>query len=359
MALGSLDRIIPEFSLGQKPVVGLSIGSSSIKMVELSKKGKLWKLMHFGVVQLPEDVMVNREIANPVALIECIKTLSNQMNLSKRAVCASISGNALIVKRMTLDGVNRRELQDQVFWEAEQYLPFDVSEVAMDFHLVSHSKEGKAEVVLVAVKKAVLETYMDCISKAGLKPSIMDTDFFALQNTYEVNYPAQSGQAVALVDLGASSLKISIITDGVPVFTKDSALGGQLLTSEIQNSLGLSFADAEALKTGQGKEGIPQEVLDLMSSMAENIGVEIKKGLDFYLASSSGPPVGAVLLAGGGAKLAGLSQTVEGMIGLPTQLLNPFNAITYSSDVFTPDYVSRIESVAAVPIGLAIRAGGD
>ncbi len=345
------------FPFGRKSAVGLSIGSSSIKLVELVKKGKVWKLLHFGVVQLPEEVVVNREIVNPVALVECIKTLVNQMQLKNRQVCTSISGNSVIVKKLTLEGAELKDLQDQVFWEAEQYLPFDISEVTMDYHLVSHIPGGKTEVIFVAVKNAVLDSYLDCVSKAGLRPSVVDVDFFALQNLFEVNYPVQPSEAVALVDLGASSLKIVVVADGVPIFTKDTALGGRTLTEEIERTLSLPFGDAEALKIGDGGGGTPQEVTDLVTSMMENIAVEVKKSLDFYHASSSGPLISSVLLAGGGAQLSNLSKSIEELVGLPTQMINPFNAIAYSPDVFAPDYLNRIAAIAAVPIGLALRAG--
>ncbi len=353
-----LDKISSRIVFGEQSSIGLSIGSSSIKLVELSKKGKLWNLRHFGVVQLPEEIVVNREIINPVGLVESIKTLVNQMQLKNRRVCSSISGAALIVKKMTLDGVDLKDLQEQVFWEAEQYLPFDVSEVVMDYHLISHVKGGRTEVIVVAVKKTVLESYLDCITKAGLVPAVMDVDFFALQNLYEVNYPVKPSEAVALIDIGAASLKLVIVANGVPIFTKDSSIGGNLLTSEIQRVLSLSFADAESLKTAEGSEGIPQEVIELMSSVSETIAIEIKKGLDFYQASSSGPPLSSILIAGGSAKIPRLSKVIEDLIGFPTQVLNPFNAIVYSPEVFTSEYLSRIGAVAAVPIGLAIRSGG-
>jgi type IV pilus assembly protein PilM len=354
-----LEKLTSLLSVGGKTAVGLSIGTSSIKLAELSQKGKVWKLLRFGSVQLPDEVVVNREIMNPVALVECIRTLTNQMQLKNREVCISISGNALIVKKMTLEleGHQKKDLQDQIFWEAEQYLPFDISEVVMDYHLISYSNEGKAEVILVAVKKAVLESYMDCVTQAGLKPTIVDVDFFALQNLFEVNYPANPAEAVALVDLGASSMKIAVIANGIPIFTKDGTLGGKALTEEIQKALNLSYIDAESLKTGEREGEMPQDVIDLMNRMSENLAVEIKKGFDFYNASSGGPPISYVLLAGGAARMGNISKAVEEAVGLPTQVMNPFNAISYSPAVFSSDYLSRIASVAAVPIGLALRAG--
>jgi type IV pilus assembly protein PilM len=354
---------IPSFisdllSVGSQTAVGLSIGSSSIKIVELKKTGRLWKLLHFGIVQLPEDVIVNREIVNPIAVTESIKTLVSQIKLKNKNVCTSLSGTSVIIKRMTFDVPNLRDLQDQVFWEAEQYLPFDVSEVVMDFEVLSRSKDNKTDVMLVAVKKSVIESYMQCIEGAGLRTKIVDVDFFALQNLFEANYPINPAESVALVDIGASALKVVVVQKGIPVFTKDTAVGGRNLTAEIQKNLNLSYVDAETLKVSGGRGGTtPQEVNDLMVAMSENFATEVKRALDFYNASAVGAPIAFALIGGGSARIPGLTGVIEEAIGLPTQLMNPFNAISYDPAIFTQEYLANIAPLAAIPIGLALRAG--
>lgn len=342
---------------GDSTAIGLSIGTSSIKLVELRKTRKDWKLLHFGMIQLPEEAIVNREIINPIAVVESLKTLISQLKLKTKNVCIAISGTSVIIKRMNVEVPNKKELQDQVFWEAEQYLPFDVSEVVMDYHLISYSPEKIADVLLVAVKQAFLDNYMDCVKDAGLKPKIIDVDFFAMENIFEANYPANQTDAAAIVDIGSTSMKLVVTHKGIPVFTKDAALGGQTLTAEIQKHLNVSYADAEALKTGSKGESIPQEVHDLINISAENFAAEIKRSLDFYNASSSGAPVTSVLLTGGSAKIPDLSKTVEDVVGLPTQVMNPFNSISYDPAVFTPEYITAIAPVAAIPVGLALRMG--
>ncbi|MFN7684009.1 MAG: type IV pilus assembly protein PilM [Oligoflexia bacterium] len=345
------------FSGAPKSSIGLSIGSSAIKLVELGGSKSNTRLLHFGMVALPQDAIVNREIVNPVAVTEHLRQLVGAMQLKTRKVCASISGNSCIIKRMQIEAPNIKELQDQVFWEAEQYLPFDASEVVMDYQLLSYSKEKRADVLLVAIKRSILESYMACISDAGLEPAIMDVDYFAIQNAFEFNYPLQPGEAAAIIDIGATSTKVAILHDGAPVFTKDSALGGMNLTAEIQRHLNLPFADAETLKTGASGGVVPQEVNDLTQVYAENVAREIKRTLDFYSASSSGPPVNYLVLCGGSAQVPHLSRVVEEIAGLPTQIMNPFNAISYDPAMFTAEYVASIGPVAAVPIGLAFRAG--
>jgi type IV pilus assembly protein PilM len=260
---------------------------------------------------------------------------------------------------MQIETPNPKELQAQVFWEAEQYIPFDVSEVVMDYHVLSKGKDAKTDVLLVAVKRSVLDSYMSCIEDANLKAKIVDADYFALQNLFEANYQPNASEAVAIVDIGASSTKFVVVQAGIPVFTKDSSLGGKTLTQEIQKHLSLSFVDAETLKVGAQAGGMPQEVSELMSVMSENLATEIKRTLDFYNASSSGAPVSYILLAGGSSKIPGLSKAIEDSTGLPTQALNPFNSITYDPAVFSQEYVAGISAAASVAIGLALRAGSS
>ena len=338
--------------------VGLSLGSSSIKLVELKRSGKSWKLMHFGMVQLPEDSIVNREIMNPIAVSESLKNLLNQIQLRSKNVCTALSGTSVVVKRMQLDVPNPRELQDQVFWEAEQYLPFDVAEVVMDYHILSGGgKAGPTDLVLVAAKTAVLDAYSQIINDSGLSAKWVDTDYFALQNVFEANYPSQMNQAVALVEIGASSLKLVVAQRGVPLITKDSSLGGRNVTADIQRHLSLSFTDAETLKTSSLQGTVPQELNDILHVAEENFASEIKRSLDFYHASSSGTPVSLILLTGGSSKIPGLTRIVEESCGVPCQLLNPFQSISYDTSVFTDDYIQSIGPLAAVSVGLAIRAG--
>jgi type IV pilus assembly protein PilM len=337
--------------------VGLSIGSASVKMAIVKKNGKRWKLSFFGMVGLPADSVVDREIVNTSAVIDAIKTVANQAKLRKKNICTSLSGSSLVIKRMQLDVPNIRELQDNVFWEAEQYLPFDVSEVVMDYHLIAKNPSNQVDVLLVAVKRAVLDGYMNCVAQSELVPSIVNTDFFALLDVFEANYPVSNTEATAIIDFGATALKTMVASAGVPLFTKDVAMGGKNLTEEIQKNLRLEFNDAETLKTSGAADGnIPQEVSELMNLMVENYVMEIKKNLEFYNASSFGPPVSSVLLSGGASRIPSLSRVIEEQVGIPTQILNPFNAIGYDPSVFSPEYLNQIAQLGAVPIGLALRA---
>lgn len=339
---------------GSKTAVGINVGSSSVKLVEITRSGKTFTLHKFGIVPLPENAVVNREIMNPVAVSDAVKKLISQVKPSKKIIVTGIGGAAVIIKRMTVEVANIKELQDAVFWEAEQYLPFDPSEVAMDFHTITRGKDNRTDVLFVASKISALDGFISAIKDGGLNISIVDTEAFGIQNIFEENYSISPQEAVAVVDIGASSLKVIVIHDRVPVYTKESNFGGRNLTSDIQKNLNLSFEDAEALKTNSA-EALPEEVMELMMSAAENFSMEVKRALDFYNASSSGAPVTSILLCGGGAKIPDLSRIIEERLTLPTQLLNPFTRVVANPKSFSPNLMDQMGSTIALAMGLAIR----
>ncbi len=346
------------FGGGGSPI-GLNISSSNIKLCEIKKTGKQWKLIKFSIANIPEEAIVNREIVNPIILSDTIKNLSTQAKLSSKNICTALGGSSLIIKRMTVEVAKPSDIQDAVFREAEQYLPFDASEVSMDYHQLSRGKDGKTDVIFVAAKLSILDTYTQVIESGGLKAKILDSEFFSLQNVFEANYPQVPGQAVAIVDIGASSIKVMVLQEGIPIYTKEAALGGRNLTSEIQKQLNLSFADAEALKVGSTAGNLPQEISELMHTMCDTFGVEIKRALDFYSASSSGAPVASIFLTGGSTKIPEILKVVEEKCAIPVQFLNPFAQIGYDEKVFTPDYIQSIAPFVAVPLGLAIRGANE
>jgi type IV pilus assembly protein PilM len=209
----------------------------------------------------------------------------------------------------------------------------------------------------VAAKLSIMDGFVGAVEGAGLKVKVVDTEYFALQNIFEANYDQRPGESVALVDIGASTLKVLVVHDGVPVFTKESPIGGRNLTSEIQRQMNLGAADAEALKIAQGRGAVPQEIAELTQVAVENFATEIRRALDFYNASSSGAPVSFVLVTGGSSQLPSLTRGIEERIGLPVQLLNPFARVTYDEKVFSPELIASISPVIAVPLGYAIRGG--
>jgi type IV pilus assembly protein PilM len=342
--------------------VGLSIGASSVKVVQLKQTGKKsknsppqWILDKYAAVQLPELSTEHREIVNSVGVVQAIQSVLDHAQIKSKEVCSALAGSGLIIKNLTIVVTDMKELQDQVFWEAEQYIPFDISEVVIDFQVVSKGKENQVEVILVAVKKDYLEQYMSVIEEADLVPKIMDAEVFALQNAYESNYESNTTEAMLLADIGAVSTKIVICAGGIPYLTKDASFGGSMITQEIQRELNLPSAiDAETLKVSGN---LPHEVSEIVARMCHVLGTELKKSIDFYTASSLGPPIIGVLISGGGSRAVHLAKIIEDYTGLPTQMLNPFQRIQGDSKKFTQEQLMDFAPEAVIPVGLAIRAG--
>jgi type IV pilus assembly protein PilM len=357
--LGFLGRLKSglNFSFGSsKACIGLSIGASSIKIAELKKKGKAqWSLVRFASVPINDAFSDQREVVNGEMITQAILQALSDAKIKSKEVCSSIVGSGVIIKNLTIVVTDMKELNDQVFWEAEQYIPFDISEVVVDYQVIKKSKDNNVEVILVAVKRDLLEQYMGVMDAAQVTAKIMDVEVFALQNCYESNYAVSDTDAVMLVDVGALSTKTVICAGGIPFFTKDAPFGGHMVTQEIQRELKLpSIHDAEALKISSN---LPHEVSEIVARMAHILSTELKKSVDFYTASSLGPPVSAIYLTGGASRAAHLAKIIEEYTNLPVVYLNAFAQVSVDSKTLTPEYLESIAQIASIPIGLAIRSG--
>jgi type IV pilus assembly protein PilM len=345
------------FGLGAKPIVGLDIGSSAIKLVEAEKKRGGWVVRSFTSVTLPEDTIVDGEIVNHAAVVEAIKAVLKESGTASKLVSTSVAGSSVIIKHINIPQAQPKELEDQVYWEAEQYIPFDMKDISLDFEVVQEDAgEGKMDILLVAAKKDFIEKRLAAVRECGLNPEVLDVDVLALANVFWENYEMTPDNAVVLVDIGASLTKINIVSNNTTIFTRDVAVGGKNLTQEIQNRLGISFQEAEVLKIDACSTGqIPEEVLPLVNAICENVSLEIRRSLDFYAASPVQLPVTAVFLCGGASRIPGLANMLTEMLGLPIEYLNPFNKVACSGRQFNEEFLSAISSSAAVPLGLALR----
>jgi type IV pilus assembly protein PilM len=274
---------------GSKTLAGLDIGSSSIKIVLLKETGKGYRLLNMGSRPLPQEVIVDGAIMDTGVISDTIRDMIREMKLKVKDVAVSVSGHSVIIKKIKVQEMTEEELERNIQFEAEQYVPFDASEVNMDF-VIMGTVEGKMEVLLVVVKKDVINDITTVVSEAGLNPVVVDVDAFALQNMYETNYVMNPEDVVALVNVGASTTNINIIRDGVSIFTRDVSVGGNQYTESIQKQLQVSFDEAELLKKGEsvGEKG-PDDVQPIMGVISDNLGQEIQRSLDFF--NSSNPDI--------------------------------------------------------------------
>jgi len=348
----------------KKGLVGVDIGSSAIKVVELrpgGKGGNEYQLANLGLEPLPPEAIVDGAIMDSGAVIDAIQRLFTAQKIKTSEVATSVSGNAVIVKKISLPQMTAEELAESIHWEAEQYIPFDIQDVSLDYEVVEGGGSGgNMDVLLVAVKKDKIGDYTSAISQAGKNAQIVDVDVFALQNCYEVNYGIDAGRVVALLNVGASIMNINITKGATSIFNRDIAVGGNQYTDAIQKDLNLSFDQAEALKKGARVEGAnPDNLQPILQAVSENIALEIQKTFDFFKATSSEDRIDRIFLSGGTAKVKGLQELLADRFDAGVELLNPFNSVTYNPRDFDPDFISDIGPQAAIAVGLAARKVGD
>ena len=276
-------------------------------------------------------------------------------------MATSVSGNAVIVKKISLPQMSTEELAESIHWEAEQYIPFDIQDVALDYEVVEGGGSGgNMDVLLVAVKKDKISDYTSAISQAGKNAAVVDVDVFALQNAYEVNYGVDPGRVIALLNVGASIMNINIVKGGTSIFNRDIAVGGNQYTDAIQKDLNLSFDQAEALKKGRagGRARPPRTSGPILQAVSENIALEIQKTFDFFKATSSEDRIDRIFLSGGTSKVHGLQDLLSDRFEAGVEIMNPFNNITYNPRDFDPDFISEIGPAAAIAVGPGRPKGG-
>lgn len=348
------------FSRG-KSVLGLDIGSSSIKIAELKETKTGLQLANFGVESLPPETIVDSTIMNAPAVVGAIRKLITANQIKTRDVATSVSGHSVIIRKITLPLMTDEEIASNIQWEAEQYIPFDINEVSIDYQRLEAVSEdqGSQDVLLVAVKKEMVNDYMAVINEAGLNPVVMDVDAFAVQNMYEVNYEMQRGKVIALVNIGAGVININIVRNGNSVFTRDMSIGGNHFTEEIQKQLGVGHDEAEQIKVSGGQGAQAEQIKGIIENLSSAIALETQRSLDFFMATSSLGHISKVFLSGGCAKNARITQIIESQIGIPIEVVDPFKNIQINPNKFDMDFIRDVAPACAVVVGLALRRMGD
>ena len=353
------------FGLGKnKAVVGLDIGSSALKAVELKSSGKGYRVTAFAHEPLPPDSIVDGAIIDGAAVTDAIHRLFENKQFKTKDVAASLSGNAVIVKKINLPVMTEAELGDSIYWEAEQYIPFDIQDVNLDYQILNPGTgpdgSGTMEVLLVAAKKEKIADYTGVISQAGRTPVLVDVDAFALQNAFEMNYGPDAGEIVVLLNAGASAINVNILRAGQSLFTRDVSMGGNAYTEAVQKELNLTFDNAEAAKKGEPTEGVTfDEVKPVLHAMTENVLLEIQKTFDFFKATAESDRIDRILLSGGASLVDGFAEALQERLGAPVETFDPFKKITMDPVKLGVPDAGRLAPTAAVAVGLALRRVGD
>jgi len=342
-------------------LVGLDIGSRTIKAGEITETKKGQSLKTFGMVDVSPGLIEDGNIRNPERVAETIKELFRSSNIKEKNVAISISGLSVIVKKINVQTMAEDRLQETISLEAEQYIPFDISDVNLDFQILGESEvnPNQMSVLLVAAKKETINGYMNLLSLAGLNPCVIDVDAFALQNIYELNYDSVE-ENVALIDIGASKTSLNILKENNSVFMRDVSLGCGQINQRIVSMINCTPEEAERIKINGDMNKISRESLNnIVSSVISDWCSEIRRAFDFFYSTYPDDHVEKIILSGGGGNIQEFRQLLAAETSAEVETINPFTALQIDTNRFEPSYLERVATQAAICLGLAVRRVDD
>ncbi len=345
---------------GEKKVVGIDIGSTSLKLAEISGSYEKYTLKKLAQIPLERGVVENGLLEDPAVFTETIKALLKTSRCKTKNVVTALPGHSVMIKKATFAAAEEEELYDQIIDEAAEYLPLDnIENVDFDLHLIGENEMNptQVDVVIAAARKDVIKSYRDAFKKAGCTIFILDVDSFALETAYEENYDFEDNDVVVLINMGASITNINILKGGGSVFTRNILQGGDTITDTLKNKLGVSFESAEVVKVS-GVEG-QDYTADELITYGEPIFQEIERSIDYFVSTSGGLFMKHIILSGGCAKIPGMVTVLSERLHCEIELFDPFKNISCDKKAFPPDYMKDMALVAPLAVGLALRRMDD
>jgi len=343
-------------------IVGLDIGSSAVKMVELNRSKRGFELEYVGLAPLPDGAIVEKAIKRADAVGQAISSLHRNSSSRTKNVATSLAGKSVIIKQVTMASMTDSQLEKQIRMEAEPYIPFDIKDVNLDFFIMGDrpEKEGTMEVVLVAAKKDYMGEYLGLISSLNLSPVVVDVDPFALEVMYEFCYPNVQEEVVALVNFGASTVNVNILKSGASQYTRDLPFGSDSVTREIMRFFDVDYERAENIKRGALLEDVnPRNLRKIFQRSVDYFVSELQKILDFFSTNVSYDPIQKIFLSGGAALTHTLSSTMEADLNIPVEVVDPFRSLKVDEKLFDLNYLKAIGPTMALAVGLALREEKD
>ncbi len=345
-----------------KSLVGLDIGSSAVKVVELKEmgKGRGYQLQNVGIEPLSPEAIVDGAIMDAGLVIEAIQKALGGRKVKAADVAIALSGHSVIIKKISIPATSEEELAEVIPWEAEQYIPFDVEDVNLAYQVLKGGgSDGNMDVLLVAAKKDKIHDYTSVVTQAGRNPVLVDVDVFALQNCFEMNYDADDSEGVALVNVGASTTNVAIVKGATSIFWRDISVGGNHYNDALRKELNITFEQAETLKRGQSVDGVaPDKLPAILASVNDFIGGEIQKTIDFFKNTTPGESIARMVLAGGSARVPHLRESLAERFGVAVEPLNPFNRVQIGKGI-SPETLDELSPSVSIAVGLASRRLGD
>jgi type IV pilus assembly protein PilM len=344
--------------------------------VEIDYARKAIELKNAGLICLPPDAIVEGSLKGQEIIASSIKSLFNNLKIKQKNIAACVSGYSVIMKKVSVARKDEMDLEAAIYNEAEQYVPFDVNEVNLDFDILvpstdtrgrnqtggSEEESDHLEIMLVAAKKDIVNIYINLLKKADLNPVVLDVDSFALQNAFEMSIGEEErykGSCV-LVNVGAEKLGINMVENGIPLFTRVSGFGGTQITKAIMSRLKIPYEEAEKIKLGGVvAEKYPAVLEKIFVSTVSEWVEEIKRAIDFLAGTYPYKTISKLILSGGSSRIPGFQRHLQNETGLPAEQLNPFRNLKVNEKKIDIEYLNYIAPQAAVAAGLALRRTGD
>jgi type IV pilus assembly protein PilM len=340
-----------------KNLVGVDIGASSIKVAQLRETRKKLQVVRWGWAPLPPQTIIDGHVMNSGVVTETLARIFHDGKIHRRDVAIGVYGQSVIVRKITVPMMTSAELDEQIHWEAEQHIPFDIKLMSIDYEVLRRRTEsGQMDLLLVAAKKDEISDYAAILREAKLKPVVVDINAFTVQNMFEHQNELPPEGTIALLNVGAAVSSLNIVAKGVSVFTREITNAGNAITEEIRKALGCSYEQAEAYKMGGGPtEMVPQEVTQIVNQACQGLASEIQRSLDFYLATSGEQGISRIHISGGSAYLAALVQAVEKRARVPVQLFDPMSGLSVDSKSVNEAQIRAMAAQMVVALGLSLR----
>lgn len=344
---------------GSKKVIGLDIGTSTIKMAELEVSRSKVQLLSFGFAPTPVNSLNGGEITNPGLVSQAIHALAKEIKTKRKKVSTGMWGTAVIVKKITVPRIEKKMIGEQIRWEAEQYLPFDINSISLAYHVVNPNGTNETmDILLIAAQLELVGQYRTAVQNSGLELAVLDVSGFALANAFEANY-GRSRDTIGLINIGSGVTNFVVVSQGEVIFSRDVAIGGFNYTNEISKELGVTLPEAESLKLSAVNKGaVPDEVHSIMSATNDVITDEIRNSFEFFVGSNNGIGFNRCFVTGGSSSVPGLIEQVSKATQVSIERFNPFQKVKASKN-FTDAYLRQIAPFAAVSMGLGMRKAGD
>lgn len=340
---------------GKKKTVGLDVGSGLIKLVVVDHGKSEPELVKVAITPVLADAIVEGEVMDPGIVADAIRGLFVTGGVKQKNVVTAVGGRDVIVKKIQMDRMKESDAREVIRWEAEQHVPFDMENVELDFQILDPDAEGlQMSVLLVAAKRELVENKQSLLTDAGLAAEIIDVDAFALHNAFETNYPDELTGTIGLLNVGHEVTNINILEDGVPILTRDLALGTRRFREDLQRERGMSAEEAD--KVLQSFERSP--VLDpYVESRGEEMSVGIERAAAFLqtAASKSGVAMTKMYMSGGGSRIPGLGEVLANRLRIPVERANPIKNIKVREGVFDTLSMDEVVPLLMLPVGLALR----